>query len=236
MDCYSNRIANYFSTELKFKKGDCVALFMENQPEYVGIWLGLSKLGVITALVNTNLRNQQLVDSINVAKAKYVIFNSNLGDAIKSIENDLNIEIAVHIENKQDLNQFKNFTILNSVLNNVSDERFKPTEQINGEGMYTLICVKNIDLNNYFISLFSDTMLYIYTSGTTGLPKPGIIKQSRYTGAGFVFFESAGLTKEDRIYVSLPIYHGNGCFIGIGSAIICGATVSKFSKYIYFSF
>jgi acyl-CoA synthetase (AMP-forming)/AMP-acid ligase II len=78
-------------------------------------------------------------------------------------------------------------------------------------------------------------MLYIYTSGTTGLPKPGIIKQSRYTGAGFVFFESAGLTKEDRIYVSLPIYHGNGFFIGIGSAIICGATVSKFSKYIFIS-
>ena len=42
------------------KKGDCVALFMENKPEYIGIWLGLSKLGVITALINTNLRTHSL--------------------------------------------------------------------------------------------------------------------------------------------------------------------------------
>lgn len=70
--------------------------------------------------------------------------------------------------------------------------------------------------------------MYIYTSGTTGLPKPGIIKQSRYFGGGFAFFDSAGLHSGDKVYVSLPIYHGNGCFIGIGSAIICGATAGKY--------
>ena len=69
--------------------------------------------------------------------------------------------------------------------------------------------------------------MYIYTSGTTGLPKPGIIKQSRYVGAGFAFFDSAKLNSDDKVYVALPIYHGNGCFLGIGSAIISGATVGK---------
>ena len=67
--------------------------------------------------------------------------------------------------------------------------------------------------------------MFVYTSGTTGLPKPAVIKQSRLYGAGFVFFDAAKLSTDDVVYVSLPIYHGNGTFIGIGSAIVSGATV-----------
>lgn len=75
---YSNKIAWLFKTHYGLKKGDCVALFMENKPEYVGVWLGLSKLGVITALVNTNLKNEALLHSITIAKAVAVVFGSNL--------------------------------------------------------------------------------------------------------------------------------------------------------------
>lgn len=51
---------------------------MENKPEYVGIWLGLSKLGVISALVNTNLKNQQLMHTFENAKPKLVIYSAEL--------------------------------------------------------------------------------------------------------------------------------------------------------------
>jgi acyl-CoA synthetase (AMP-forming)/AMP-acid ligase II len=60
------------------KKGDCVALFMENKPEYVGVWLGLSKLGVVTALINTNLKHDSLLHCINVANASIVVYAANL--------------------------------------------------------------------------------------------------------------------------------------------------------------
>jgi acyl-CoA synthetase (AMP-forming)/AMP-acid ligase II len=61
-----------------------VALLMENKPEYVAIWLGLSKLGVITALINTNLTGDSLYHCINVAKAKMLIYESTL-EKCKSI-------------------------------------------------------------------------------------------------------------------------------------------------------
>jgi len=60
------------------KRGDCVALLMENKPEFVGIWYGLSKLGVISALINTNLKNKVLIHSIEVAKPKMVIYDEDL--------------------------------------------------------------------------------------------------------------------------------------------------------------
>lgn len=74
---YSNRIANYFKSQ-GYEKGDVVALFLESCPEFVCIWLGLSKLGVITALINTNLRLDSLWHCVSAADARAVIFGSDL--------------------------------------------------------------------------------------------------------------------------------------------------------------
>jgi acyl-coenzyme A synthetase/AMP-(fatty) acid ligase len=78
METFSNKIAEIFLKKFNLKKGDCVALFMENKPEYVGIVLGLSKIGVISSLINVNLKNQQLAHSINVALPKIVIYGNEL--------------------------------------------------------------------------------------------------------------------------------------------------------------
>ena len=74
---YSNRMANYFHS-LGYQKGDVVALFLESCPEFVCIWLGLSKLGVITALVNTSLRMDSLWHCISVANVQAIIFATDL--------------------------------------------------------------------------------------------------------------------------------------------------------------
>ncbi len=58
--------------------GDVCALFMENKIEYAPTWLGLSKIGVITALINTNLRNDPLVHSITIANSKFLIYGAEL--------------------------------------------------------------------------------------------------------------------------------------------------------------
>ena len=69
-----NQIANIFY-DLGYRKNDVVILFMENRPEYVAFWLGLSKLGVVTSLVNYNLRRESLEHCIKVAGAKGIIFS-----------------------------------------------------------------------------------------------------------------------------------------------------------------
>jgi solute carrier family 27 (fatty acid transporter), member 1/4 len=73
-------VASIFSRYYKYRKGDVVALFMENRPQYVCIWLGLSKIGVITALINTNIKKEALLHSIKVSKAKALIYGSELTD------------------------------------------------------------------------------------------------------------------------------------------------------------
>ena len=82
MENFGNKIANLFSETFHLKRGDCIALMMENRPEYVGIWYGMSKLGVITACINTNLKSKILLHSIEIAKPKLIIYDEELEQGI----------------------------------------------------------------------------------------------------------------------------------------------------------
>lgn len=57
-----------------------MALFMENRSQYVGLWLGMAKIGVEAALINFNLRLEALVHCVTISNAKAVVFGSELTD------------------------------------------------------------------------------------------------------------------------------------------------------------
>ncbi len=91
IDMYSNKIANIFLTKFKLQKGDCVALMLENKPEYVATWIGLSKIGVISALINTNLKSKPLLHSLTLAQPKAIIYGSQLATNMATVVSELNL-------------------------------------------------------------------------------------------------------------------------------------------------
>ena len=102
METYSNRVANYFLSR-GYAKGDSVALFMENRPEYVGLWMGLAKIGVIPALINYNLQQDSLLHTINVAECRAIIYGLELEEgnvAIKAVEGLGTISLPLLIKNR----------------------------------------------------------------------------------------------------------------------------------------
>jgi fatty-acyl-CoA synthase len=70
------------------KKGECVALVMEGRAEYVAVWLGLTRIGVVVALVNNNLTGPALAHCIGVAAPRIVLASPRYGapcaDALRS--------------------------------------------------------------------------------------------------------------------------------------------------------
>ena len=210
MEDYSNKVAELFQKKYNLKKGDCVALLLENKPEYIGLWLGLSKLGVISALINTNLKHQQLIHSFNVSIPKVIVYSSEFEKSIYEIKNDLDKEIIFVIDGKRDNGTVKDHAYLNELL----------AKETTGQ-----IVQPNAKIFPH------DIIMYIYTSGTTGLPKPAVIKHNRYSAGGFSFFDAARLSTDDVVLVTLPIYHANGVIIGVGSSIISGATVVLRKKF-----
>uniref|UniRef100_T1IQZ9 Long-chain-fatty-acid--CoA ligase n=1 Tax=Strigamia maritima TaxID=126957 RepID=T1IQZ9_STRMM len=211
VDEFSNRVANSFS-KAGYRKGDVVALLMESSPEYVGIWLGLAKVGICSALINYNLRQKTLIHSITVSEAKVLIFGKEFINVVKEVQGPLNHDFKYYC-----FGDFDSNVITAQPLNKFLEESSVMPPPL-------VLCNQK------------DRLMYIYTSGTTGLPKPAIIHHARY------IFISAGIRImmhvrfNDVIYTPLPLYHSAGGVIGIGQAILAGSTVvirSKFSASKY---
>ena len=96
LDEYANKVGNFF-LKLGFESGDTVALFMTNCPEYVGIMLGLGKIGVRSALVNCNLKQEPLLHCITICKPKALIHSATLSEAMKGIQQGLDEAIQSKI-------------------------------------------------------------------------------------------------------------------------------------------
>ena len=119
---------------------------MENKPEYIGLWFGLSKLGVISALINSNLRNRVLIHSIEIAKPKVLIYASELTEAIDQVKNDISQQFDYVYQGNASNNPIGDK--LEDLLENVTD-----------------VCTSQEKVYGH------DILMFIYTSGTTGLPK-----------------------------------------------------------------
>lgn len=74
---YSNQVAHFFKSQ-GFKRGDTVALFLESRPQYVCLWVGLSKIGVSSAFINTNQRQSILTHSVKIVDCKAIIVGTEL--------------------------------------------------------------------------------------------------------------------------------------------------------------
>jgi acyl-coenzyme A synthetase/AMP-(fatty) acid ligase len=69
MEESSNRIANW-ALSVGLVKGDTIGLMMNNQPEFMMIWLAMTKIGVCTAFVNPAVQGKGLEHALAVVKAK----------------------------------------------------------------------------------------------------------------------------------------------------------------------
>lgn len=55
---------------------------MENSIEFVAAWIGLAKIGVVTAWINSNLKMEPLAHCVLTSKAKAIITSSHLSSGI----------------------------------------------------------------------------------------------------------------------------------------------------------
>lgn len=214
VDDASNKVANFFTAQ-GLKKGDSVALYMENRPEYVCMWLGLCKVGVIPALINFNLRLQSLKHSIEVAESKAIIYGHELASAIQEIIDMGIAPLPLYSSGHGKEQMLPNAIDLDAELQKTSAGPATPSSPIN----------------------FSDKLLYIFTSGTTGLPKAAVVKHSRFLFFTMGIHYFIGVSNDEIIYDPLPLYHTAGGMIGVGQALIHGCTAvirRKFSATAYF--
>lgn len=201
MEAASNRVANWGLAQ-GLKKGDRIALVMENKPEYIMCWLGMTKLGVEVALINNNLRSRSLVHCIKVSHAKFCIFGVEVADAISEVRDQL-LDLGV-----KQMAWGGEVSFCPSLDGALMDSSTEP-----------------VSSKLWKAANMTDNFGFIYTSGTTGLPKAAVIKHAKMCGFGAAFCNAYQITSKDRVYCCLPLYHSAGGGCGTGMMLYGGATL-----------
>jgi fatty-acyl-CoA synthase len=184
------------------KPGDVVALLMPNRPDYVAIWLGLTQIGAIVALLNTNLSGASLAHCIATASPKHLIVAEELEKAYAEAKPSLSSPpIAWTCGSGADFGG-----------------RRLHDESASFEGA-PLTGSERGDVT------LSDRALLIYTSGTTGLPKAAHVSHHRIMMWSAWFAGLAAMGEKDRMYDCLPLYHSVGGVVAVGAPLINGGSV-----------
>lgn len=203
-DAQASRFANWALAQ-GLKPGDCIALFMENRPDYVAAWAGFAKVGVVTALINHNLEGDALAHCVNIAGARLIVTGAEQDGAIAAAASLFEGSPAVWTLGGSEGRD------LGAALAAASDARPDRSHRADLRGHH--LC------------------LYVYTSGTTGLPKAARLTQARTQAMLRSFIAPCRITPEDRVYITLPLYHGTGGLCGIGQALNTGARVILRKKF-----
>uniref|UniRef100_F1KZL7 Very long-chain fatty acid transport protein n=1 Tax=Ascaris suum TaxID=6253 RepID=F1KZL7_ASCSU len=197
----TNQYANFFQDK-GYKFDDVISLFMENSADFVALWLGLSKLGIISAWINSHLKLEPLAHSIRTANSKAIVTTSSLIPTLESaFEKGLLARCEVFVVDSIEDLPHGAISIRNEVQRSSTDEPNTPSSLT-----------------------FRSILCYIYTSGTTGNPKPAVIKHFRFYWMAMGCGEAFGVLSSDRMYITLPMYHSQGGVVGIGQTIIRGCT------------
>ena len=180
------------------RPGDVVALMMPNCPQYLAIWLGVTRAGGVVALVNTNLVGEALRHSIAIVAPRHLIVTAGLADAVAAIRPHLPeaLRIWSHGGNTPGVPRIEE-TLDDAAVS--AAPAAQPT--------------------------IRDRALYIYTSGTTGLPKAAAVSHFRLMQWSHWFAGLMAVTAADRMYCCLPMYHSIGGVVAACAPLVAGGSV-----------
>ncbi|HAU15275.1 MAG: long-chain-acyl-CoA synthetase [Pseudomonadales bacterium] len=208
----ANQMAHYLKSQ-GVKKGDAVALLMENRIENLACVTALAKIGAVAAMINTSLTEAPLLHCIKSVASVKVIVGQELLSPLSEIRSELGLA-------SNDI-----FWVQDAALSGagVAPEW---AVALDFEGQ------PGTDLPQTAEVTLSDLAYYIFTSGTTGLPKASRITHDRHYRMSLGFSSILlNMSEQDRIYACLPLYHSSGMFICFGSIIHSGGSMFLRRKF-----
>lgn len=180
------------------KKGDKIALFLRNCPEFVYSVFAASKVGAIVVPINTFLKEEELSYILENSGATVLIASAAYEKTVKA---SCAYALCTNVIWEGDFETKSSFDC-------ECKEAINSTFHVPQAGM-----------------ILEDTAVIIYTSGTTGKPKGAMLSYKNIFSNTRSGAMTIHVTPKDRAIVFLPMFHSFTFSIGVMLPLYVGASI-----------
>jgi acyl-CoA synthetase (AMP-forming)/AMP-acid ligase II len=171
---------------LGLKKGDKIAVLLENSIEIVEAYLAAAKTGMVIVPVHFRLVGREIKNIIDNSDAKALVVHDEFTETVDSIK---------------------------SKLNNITPDRYVVVgEKVKGYKEYEEFIRKASEKELEINVECKDPWILLYTSGTTGMPKGVIRSHESYIAFFLINAVDFGFNEHDVCLNVMPLYHVNSTF------------------------
>lgn len=178
-----NRTANLFYT-LGIRKGDKVALHLDNCPEFIFCWFGLAKIGAIMVPINARLLREESAWILQNSQACLLVTSAQFYPMYQQIQ-------------QEDATQLRHICLTDVAL--PADDGVSSFTQLKNQQPATLCYAPPLSTD--------DTAEILFTSGTTSRPKGVVITHYNLRFAGYYSAWQCALRDDDVYLTVMPAFH-----------------------------
>ncbi|RYD03439.1 hypothetical protein N752_19870 [Desulforamulus aquiferis] len=207
---------------LGIQKGEHVAIWATNVPEWVTMQFATGKMGAVLVTVNTNYKSFEVEYLLKQSDTTTLVMinGTKTSDYLKMI-NDLCPE----------LNQCEPGNLKAEKLPLLKNVIFvgenTPQGMFNWNDILELASqVSDEELDARQASLDPDDCINMqYTSGTTGFPKGVMLTHFNIINNAHSIADCMSFSNRDRLCIPVPFFHCFGCVLGTMTCVVSGATM-----------
>ncbi len=206
---------------LRIGKGDRVAVWGQNVPEWVTLQFATGKVGAVLVTINPAYRSRELRYVLEQSDAAALFLTRGVKDAdfLEVLRNAVP-ETSDAVDGKV---VSEELPFLNhAILMGDSGEG----ESVMGFDDFLDRAVSVEEVRERQATLSDDEVINMqYTSGTTGFPKGVQLTHANIVKNAFYIGESMRLGPEDRVCIPVPFFHCFGCVLGTLNTVTHEATM-----------
>jgi long-chain acyl-CoA synthetase len=221
-----NELSDRFAAFLLKKgvrKGDKVALFMQNCPQYLICSYGIQKIGAIVGPCSPMFKEWELEYEVNDLGAKVIVALDHLYPVVEKIRSNTSLAHVV-------VTNYKDF-LPDQPKPAFPDQLVEKKPISETHDLMDILAKVHGDLPDVDIDVEDDVCLIVYTSGSTGMPKGAMLT---YRNAQFktdCVTRTYGYTADDIHLCVMPVFHIAGQLFSANAPIYSGGTIVLLTRY-----
>ncbi|MFT0800910.1 AMP-binding protein [Bacillus swezeyi] len=214
--------------KLGIQKGDHVAIWASNTPEWLTAQFAAAKIGAVLVTINTNYQSAELEYALKQSDSStLIVMESYRGTSYIDILYDLIPELK-HAESGRLMSDrlpfLKNIIVLGSI-RHPGMYLWDDLSEMAGSVSEKKLDSRMESLNEH------DVINMQYTSGTTGFPKGVMLTHFNLINNAANIAECMNLAAKDRMCIPVPFFHCFGCVLGNLACVTVGATMVPVQEF-----